>query len=321
MKEVATEILYEPSDEALRFLPEGPYRCPDGRLSWVAIQHGPDARVGSLNLLDLDSGTNQTIRLPGRPGFAFPTDRDGVFVIGMERQVVLFDVADGTSTILADHIDAHTTETVINDGLVFHDHLIFGCKDPKFQTPKAGLYLLRSGESHPIALRTDQVCSNGKAVVSDAVGATRLFDICSHSQQVKAWDLDISGGRLDNPRVVVDLTSEEVFPDGMLLTPDAKSLIIAIYDPREVQTGQARQYEIATGELTTIWTCERSPRVTCPQLIQRGERIELVLTTADEGMSPEHRATCPHAGCMFTGATDFIDLNDAPLFRCVKPAR
>jgi len=308
------DILYTPPSESLRFLPEGPYRCPDGRVSWVAIQHGPTEQVGSLNLLDVDRGTNQNFSLPGRPGFAFPTTRGGVFVVGLERTVGLFDTADSSFQPLVEGVDANVTNTIINDAVVFEGHLIFGCKDLKFAEKKAGLYLLRAGERTAIQLSDRQICSNGKAVLRAADDTLTLYDICSGSKQVLAWQLDLAAGTIRQPRVVVDLTQEPVSPDGMIMTPDHRHLIVAIYDPRESAWGEARLYEISSGQLLQVWRCAGSPRVTCPQLIERQGRIQLLLTTADEGMSPELRARSPHAGCLFIADTDFTALNDAPIY-------
>ena len=109
-------------------------------------------------------------------------------------------------------------------------------------------------------------------------------------------------------------TSGQVYPDGMIMTPDGKSLIVAFYDPRESDHGQACQYSIATGELEHVWTCPASPRVTCPQLISRNGKIELVLTTADEGMSPELRNKAVNAGCLFVAETHFTGLSDCPVY-------
>jgi hypothetical protein len=38
-------------------------------------------------------------------------------------------------------------------------------------------------------------------------------------------------------------------------------------------------------------------------LVNRGGKIHLVLTTADEGMSAEFRAACPNAGNLFIAET------------------
>ena len=146
MREFATEVLFRPETEQLRFLPEGPYPNGDDRLSWVAIQHGAAATTGSLNLFDFASGSNQSINLPGRPGFAFPTDRDGVFVTGMERQIGLFDTDSSSFKPLGDPVESGVKGTVINDGVVFSGGLIFGCKDLNFADAKAGLYLWRRSD-------------------------------------------------------------------------------------------------------------------------------------------------------------------------------
>lgn len=313
---IETRVLHTPAEEAWRFLPEGPYRCADGRISWVAIQHGRSATTGSLHLLSRSATAtqDQCFPLPGRPGFAFPTSDPQRFVVGLERAVVLFNTQDGTLETLCDGIDSSVEQTIINDGVVFDGHLVFGCKDLKFAEKKAGLYLLRRGERRAELLDQNQVCSNGKAVVPEGNGRYTLYDIDSPSKQVLAWKLDVPAGRLSSPRVVVDMTAGPVFPDGMILTPDGRSVIIAFYDPRDVEQGEARQYSLATGELEQVWTCPQSPRVTCPQLVVHDGRIELLLTTADEGMAPELRARCPNAGCLFVGPTSFTTLNDGPAF-------
>lgn len=316
---IETEVLYRPDSAALRFLPEGPCWLGDDSLSWVSIQHGSTSTVGSINVLNLRDGTNASHVLPGRPGFAFPTSRTGVFVTGVEREVGLFDVTTGRWTRLIENIDTAVRNTIINDGVVFEDNLIFGCKELEFKTKKAGLYLWRGGDRKLIQLRNDQICSNGKAVTRSADGVLSLIDIDSPSKQITRSRLDPGAGTLGEPEVLVDLTQESVFPDGMILTPDHQSLIVALYDPGDPQFGVARQYRIADGALEAVWTCPGSPRVTCPQLISHHGRIRLVLTTAVEHMPADQQARHPHAGCLFVGDTPFTSLGDQPKFRIPNP--
>ncbi len=40
------ELLFGPTDNDLRFLPEGPFDLGGGRFSWVGIQHGANAKFG-----------------------------------------------------------------------------------------------------------------------------------------------------------------------------------------------------------------------------------------------------------------------------------
>lgn len=314
MQTIETEILFRPDSAALRFLPEGPYTLPDGRMSWVGIQHGAESTTGSINILNPVNGINESFPLPGRPGFAFSTDQPGVFVTGLERSVGLFDTRSATWSPFFFSADANVSNTIINDAVVFEGNLIFGCKELEFKTRKAGLYLWRRRDQALIQLRNDQICSNGKAVLRNADGSLTLFDIDSPSKQIIRCRLDIEAGTVSEISVVVDLTSEDVFPDGMILTPDHQSLIVALYDPGDPKAGATRQYNISTGKLETIWTCPGSPRVTCPQLIKHQGRVRLVLTTAVEHMPPEQQDRHPNAGCLFIGDTAFSSIGDQPEF-------
>lgn len=313
------EILFRPTSDALKFLPEGPYQIDEGRFSWVGIQHGVDSTVGSINVFDLHTGKNQSFELPGRPGFAFPTNRDGVFITGIERSVGLFDTADGSFTTLATDIDCNVSNTIINDGIVFQDGLIFGCKELEFKTKKAGLYWM-AADGSTRRLRNDQICSNGKAALNDDPAALQLIDIDSPSKQILKVEVDLTSGEVKDQVVVVDLTTEDVFPDGMILTPDRKSLIVALYNPADPEFGEARQYGIHSGVIEHTWTCPGSPRVTCPQLIQHDGTIKLLLTTAVEHMEAEQQAKHANAGCLFLGDTEFRSPSDQPKFQIADQA-
>lgn len=313
MKRIVCDILLRPETDELRFLPEGPYANPDGRLSWVAIQHGADAKQGSVNLLNPVTGESSSFVLPGRPGFAFPTDRPGVFVAGAERELGLFDTAAGQWTPFATDVDADVSNTVINDGVIHDGSLIFGCKDLEFATQKAGLYLWRASDRRLIQLRNDQICSNGKAVIDSDQGQL-LFDIDSPQKKITVSELNLSAGSLGDPCVVVDLTSEDVFPDGMILTPDHRSLIVALYNPNDSEFGEARQYSIEGGELECVWECPGAAQVTCPQLLPTESGVRLVLTTAVEHLPAERQAGQPNAGCLFIGDTSFESAGDQPVF-------
>lgn len=313
MSSTECSVLFCPESPELRFLPEGPYSLADGRLSWVGIQHGSESTIGSVNILDLDSRTNQSWNLPGRPGFAFPTSKAGTFICGVERALGLFDTSTSQWTSLVENIDSAVDNTIINDGVVYGSHLIFGCKELEFKTKKAGLYLWKDGREL-IQLRDDQICSNGKAVIQREDGQLWLIDIDSPSKTITRSALDLQTGSIGDPETVVDLTDQDVFPDGMLVTPDGNSLIVALYDPGDPAAGAARQYDLQSGQLQAVWTCPGSPRVTCPQLVQHAGSIKLVLTTAVEHMEEEQQQRHSNAGCLFIGDTAFDSVGDQPVF-------
>jgi sugar lactone lactonase YvrE len=307
------EILYRPERPELRFLPEGPHRCGEGKLSWVAIQHGPEAMVGSLNVLDLKNRSNETYELPGRPGFAFPTNQNDAFIIGLERTLGVFDARIREWSVFQKNIDQEVLDTIINDGVVFDDGLIFGCKDLEFREKKAGLYLWRKSHRALHRLRDDQICSNGKALITRN-GQLTLLDIDSPTKTVAAYPLDLDKAWLGEPQIVVDLRKGGSSPDGMILSPDEKSVIVALYNPHEAPHGEARQFSLATGECEAVWRTAGSPQVTCPQLVEMDGRIKLVLTTAVENMPPPRQKNAPNAGCLFVGDTPFDELNRDPVY-------
>ena len=306
-------ILFRPEDAESRFLPEGPYSYGNGRFSWVAIQHGPGAATGSLNMFDLNLNENQSYPLPGRPGCAYPTDQDDTFILGMERSLRLFNTATGGLTGLVDGIDADVEDTRCNDGLVIEQGLIFGTGEPTGSIKKAGLYFWRTADRRLTRFRNDQICSNGKAL-HQLDGELVLLDIDSLTQTVVAYPLDLETPALGDPRIIIDMRGESTFPDGMVLTPDATSLIIAMYNPGDAPYGEVRQYGIQSGQLEAVWRCDASPQVTCPQLVLWNGKTHLIITTAAEHMSKERNAKYPNAGCLFIAETQFDGVPDQPRY-------
>lgn len=312
MREYTTELLFRPETEAQRFLPEGPYPYGSHQLSWVSIQHGVGQTTGSLNVFDFATGKNQRFELPGRPGFAFPTNQSGTFIIGMERHLGLFNIDGRKWKPVGDPVEQGVPGTIINDGVVFAGGLVFGCKDLKFAEKKAGLYLWRRSDGKLIKLRSDQTCSNGKIILGTGDQVT-LLDIDTPTKTVVRYELDVARGSLSEATIVVDLRANSDFPDGMIATPDGRSVIIAFYNPQDVEFGEARQYSL-NGELEAVWKVSRSPRVTCPQLVRANGGVKLILTTADEGLTPAQQAQHLNAGCLFSSDTEFTSLPETPIF-------
>jgi len=315
IKTIQADVLYRPHDNSLRFLPEGPYPYGTDKFSWVAIQCGPTARHGALNVFDWKTKQNTSYELPGRPGFAFATSRDGVFVVGCEREVGLFSIRDRSWTVLATGIDSDREGTVINDSAAWDDNLIFGTKDLEFRTKKAGLYLYRGRDRKVVRLRDDQICSNGKAIIHSSNSGLRLLDIDSPTRKVVAYNVDVESASISEPTVCIDLTSDPAVPDGMILTPDQKSVIVSMYNPNPAAHGETRQYRLSDGALETIWTTPGSPQNTCPQLIRVEGKVYLVITTALEFMPEERRASSPEAGTLFCAPTEWNTTNDSPIFQ------
>lgn len=292
------EVLWQPDSASLGYLPEGPVACPCGQISWVAIQHGPDASNGSLNLLDPVTGINRSRALPGRPGFAFPTEEAEVFLVGLERHVQRIRFGDGHCLVQSDEVDVDVENTIINDGIAIDEGLVFGCKDLAFDQYKAGLYFWRSRDRRLFKLRDDQLCSNGKVARRDADGWW-IWDIDSPTKTVVRYRLDPAAGTLSDPETALDLTGLPFFPDGMVAGRERTSVIIAFYNPEAVEAGEVHEYDLPSGDRLATWRVPGSPQVTCPLLWQSPAGRRLVVTTAAENMSAEKRARYPRAGAMF----------------------
>ena len=268
------DLLYLPPTAEARFLPEGPTALGEGKFSWVAIQHGPAATSGSLNVFDLPSGQNRAYDLPGRPGFAKPTQHACVFVVGCERALGIYRTDTQTWEVLVDGVDQDVTNTIINDGTAFGDNLIFGTKDLEFKTPKAGLYLYRGSDRRLIRLRNDQTCSNGKAVIS-AGGHLQLIDIDTPTRRVMRYRLDLAGGGLDEGQSVIDrICRHSRWPGGDSRRAERHQLLRP--EPgRMVRRGNT----VCSRRLEAVWRTPRSPQATCPLLIETSAgRVQLVIT-------------------------------------------
>ena len=307
MSEYQAEVVFRPGSDALAYLPEGPCAHGPGQVSWVAIQHGGDTEEGSVNILDLASGENRCHTLPGRPGFAFPTDNPSVFLTGFERKVGFFDVESADWVGAFGEVEGEEEGTIINDGVICGNGVLFGTKDVAFAAPKAGLYLWLPEMKVPVHLRGGQTCSNGKVIITRA-GESFLLDIDTPTKMVVEYPLDLENQRLGEPRTVVDLQEVDAYPDGMVITPDGQSVIIAMYNPNDVEAGEARQHSLTNGELEATWKTPGSPRVTCPLLMEVSGKVVLLLTTAVEHMTEEEQARHPNAGCLFQGATSIEGL-------------
>ena len=309
------ELLLLPDSAELRFLPEGPTATAPGKFSWVAIQHGPQATRGSLNLYEIASKTNRSFELPGRPGFAKPTTTEGVFVVGCERELGTFDTRNGSWQPFAKGIDAAVEGTIINDGTLYGDNIVFGTKDLEFKTKKAGLYLYRGRDQKLVQLRSDQICSNGKFVFDAGAGQLHLIDIDSPTRKVVRYQLDIEAGKLSAAETLIDLTSLDGVPDGMTATADFKSVIISFYNPNPAEFGETRQYELSTGQLQTTWRTRHSPQATCPVLLPMPDgSVKLIITTAVEHMPAERQQQSSNAGGLFIADTPFRSAPSLPLW-------
>jgi sugar lactone lactonase YvrE len=312
------EPFFDPLVEALRYLPECPRllwnHLPGAggvkKLGWVGIQHASDSVCGSLNILDLTTLANQTIPLPGRPGFFVETTQPGVVLVGLERRLVFCDLATGqveeTGILITDD-----PRVIINDGLSIAGGVLFGTKHLEFTKPIAALYFFDPFTRNVRTIMAGQTCSNGKFFRRDVAGVT-LIDVDSTPKAINRYRFDEKLERLLDHALVASADSLPGFPDGLLPSPDGLSIIVAFYNPSLVADGIARQLHIDNGEVLCEWRIPGSPRVTNLALVELGGKVKIIFTTAVEGMPAETRRLAPGAGTFFIADTPFGSIPKPP---------
>jgi sugar lactone lactonase YvrE len=298
-------VLITADSEEDRFLPEGPQNVVvDGReaLAWVNIQTAHDATRGAVHLRFWDTGECRKLPHPSRPGFLVPTDRPNVVFVGQGKEVGTLDLQSGEWVPLA-RIPDDDPRTIINDGRCVPGgrSVVFGTKDVRFQDPIAQLYLFTLEDRRVAVLADGQTCSNGKVFAREGHDLI-LFDIDTPRRSVMRYRLDLERRSLEAEGMAVNLQDVEGFPDGMVDAGE-RTAIIAIYNPFRGGAGRALRYDLISGGLMEEWITPGSPRVTCPLLLERGDSVNLVLTTAVEGMPKEQRRQSPEAGNLFIADT------------------
>jgi len=294
-------VFFAPPTEADRFLPESPQAVAvSGRpaLAWVNIQTAEQSRSGAVHLRFWDTSEHRVLKQPARPAFISLTDRPGVVLVGREKELGLLNLETGGWTHLA-AIPDDNPRTIINDGAVVPggSAVVFGTKDIQFRDPIAALYLLTVADRRVTELAGRHVCSNGKVFERDS-GGLILYDIDTPRRVVRRYRLDLDRRSVADEGIAVDLRAVDGFPDGMVDAGD-HTVVIAIYNPGRVRDGRAYHYDLGSGQRLGEWVVPGSPRVTCPLLVEQGGKIQLVLTTAVEGMPDDQRHECPHAGELF----------------------
>jgi sugar lactone lactonase YvrE len=280
-RRIQAHPFFHPATPELRYLPECP-RVIGNSLFWVSIQYGADQPRGGLNVLDLATGENRHHPLPGRPGFFAETAEAALLVIGLERRLVLYDLARAqiieTLATLPDD-----ERVIINDGIAIPGGLIFGTKHLQFSLPIAALYHYDNATRELRELRGGQICSNGKFFHRDT-----LVDIDTQPKTITEYRYD---GGLHPLRLIADPASLPALPDGLRPGRGGTSIIVAYYNPEPVADGLAQEIRLSDGTVLTEWIFPGSPRVTCPEVA--GDFV--YFTTAVEGMPNP----TPHAGTIF----------------------
>ena len=319
------EVFYRPPERAHQHLPEGTvllqnHPAGGNKIGWVAIQHGSDCESGSLHVLDLDTRVDEHVDVPGQAGFFVETDRPGIWLVGLQRELVLVDIVTGdvTPTGLKTKDDE---ETIINDGVpvswlengVAIAGVVFGTKHVKFSEPRADIYLYKSGDRALTHLVDGQVCSNGK-VLDEIDGQYYLWETESIERRLVRYRFDPEEKRISDRTVILEFDAETGSPDGTRHSPDPSCAFVPLFNPEDVDDGRAVLVDLKTGAVTAEWVFPGSPRVTCPAFVRLGGEVKVLVSTAIEHDDPDSFLdNHPNGSAFFIAPTPFQTLPPNPL--------
>lgn len=254
-------------------------------LYWV------DINGQKLHTYNPATNENSTVDVGQRIGAVVPR-RSGGVVMALQNGFYTYDFASQEMTFIGDP-EADKPGNRFNDGKCDAAGRFWaGTMSLDESEPSGALYCLDTDLTIRKVLDNITV-SNGIAWSADN---TVMYYIDSNTKLVKAYDYDLSTGSMSNPRVVVDLTDSEVYPDGM--ASDEEGMIwVALWDGYCV-----KRWNPETGELLATVDVPAARSSSC--VFGGADLEDLYITSARVGISEEKLAEQPLAGGLFTVKTN-----------------
>ncbi len=263
------------------FLGEGPL-WHSGRQSffWVDIERG--------NLFEYHSstGVTSTRNFPHRLAVVLE-GKDGSLILGLDRSLARFDLETEELEWLCG-VEENLPLHRFNDGKVDPAGRIWiGTLSTKFTEGAGSLY--RVGQDlKPVVQLLNLTISNGMAWTEDD---RTFYFIDTPTRQIREFDFEMESGEIRFRRVAVEVPEELGFPDGMCIDQEGM-LWVAHYGGSGVY-----RWNPKSGELVDKITLP-VPHVT--SCCFGGENLDtLLITTAQENLSPEQLKKYPQSGDVF----------------------
>ncbi len=257
-------------------LGEGPlWDGARGCLWWIDIEGR------QLHRHDPATGQNSLQAIPGSPGFV-ALHASGQLVLGIEREVMLFDPNTHKRTTLA---EVHQDGIRINDGSCDHaGRLWFGTMDDACVKPAGALY--RLGPDGAIPAITDVIASNGPAISTDGCW---LFHCDTLGRRILHYPL-LPDGLLGRGAVYRSFPPDEGLPDGIACDTDG-GLWVALWGGGVV---------VRLDQSGAISARVPVPAAQVTACAFGGPDLDMLfITTAALGLSADELAATPDSGGLF----------------------
>ncbi len=261
-------------------LGEGPiWDGENNRILWL------DIIKGNIHEYNFDIKTHNSFNVGKMIGCIAPRETGG-FIAGLENGFAFINTESKTIKHITN--PEAGLENRFNDGKADAAGRFWaGTMSIKEEENKGSLYVMDVDLSIKKKIESVSI-SNGLAWNDDN---TIMYYINTPTNYIFAFDFDIETSDINNQRVVVDLTHEQGFADGMTIDEEGM-LWVAFYDGWRVarynpQTGKVlQQIELPVANVTS---CTFG-----------GDNLsDLYITTASKGMSEDDLQKQPHAGKLF----------------------
>jgi sugar lactone lactonase YvrE len=262
-------------------LGEGPvWNVHEHSIMWLDIL---SSRIHTFYPLEQKHKVLQLDQMPG----AIALRKNGGIIAALQNGFGYVDPESGAVTLLADP-ESKLPGNRFNDGKCDPAGRFWAGSMSLSEEKGAGsLYTL--DKDHSVSLKIkDVTISNGLAWSPDH---KTLYYIDTPTSQIVAYDYDINTGQIANGKVVINVSSEDGYPDGMTIDTEGK-LWVAHW-----AGWQVIRYDPGTGDILTRIKLPVA-NVTCCTF-GGGNLDDLYITTASKDISAEELKGQPLAGSLF----------------------
>lgn len=188
----------------------------EGPIWWGAHLYYVDIKGHKLRRLEPESGDETEWDVGERIGTVVPTEQDDEVIYAGDTGYVRFNLKTGEKTVLADPESELRGKNRFNDGKCDPAGRFWaGTISMVKETGTANLYCLDT-EGDCTLRNSDVTNSNGICWSADA---KTMYYIDTPTQEVRAYDFDLTNGAIGNPRVAIDTAAHRYAssPDGMTI--------------------------------------------------------------------------------------------------------
>ncbi len=239
-----------------------------------------------IHIYDPGTKTNRSFPTPSRVGTVVP-QTDSTAVIALEDGIYIINTENGNIQVLSD-VEKEMTYNRFNDGKCDpNGNLWVGSMHLEQMAPMGSVYKI-SATGETTKMIDSVTISNGIVWTKDA---TTMYYIDTTTQNIQAFDFDVTTSTLSNERIAVRISETIGFPDGMAIDEE-DMLWVGLWNGNAVG-----RFDPKTGELISKIEVPAHNVTSCAF---GGKNLDkLYITTASVDMTEDEKTKYPLAGSLF----------------------